>query len=85
MVRLIIIITTAFLLCGCSLANVERTITMPNKEVYKVTMRIDDCITFEKDGVKLSVDGRGRPGVFENVATMALTQTQFNLSNKEGR
>ena len=70
---------------GCSLTVVERTVTMPDNKVYKVSMRTDDLVVFEKDGVKITVDGRGRPHWLEGAATMALSNVDFNLSNKEGR
>lgn len=73
------------LLSGCSALNVTRTVTFPSGETVEISARGDDLVTIERDGLKATVDGRGRPSMFESLATMMFMKTDFNVSNKEGR
>ncbi|KKL76028.1 hypothetical protein LCGC14_2048950 [marine sediment metagenome] len=62
-----IIILTLFL-AACASGNIITTIKMPDKkEVYEVSSKSDALVSIEKNGVKVTVDNRGRPGFFEQL------------------
>lgn len=65
MTKLFVTIISLAMLSGCAYFNVTRTITLPDKTVYTVNSRKDDLVSFEKNGLKVMVDGRGRPGMIE--------------------
>ena len=64
-----IIFLLVFLAAGCT---IERTITLPDKSVYAVDSLKEDVVTFEKnkDGIKIIVDGKPAPSLFEKVMMM---------------
>lgn len=81
MKRLVLIIFLALLISGC---NVKRHIIMPDDVVYTVDARKDDLVSFEKDGVKITVDGRGRPGMIEQalgIMFMSLPDVSVEKAN----
>jgi len=67
--RLITIILFLFIpqLFGCSLfrGSVNTTITTPKGDVYSIYSKKDALVKYEKDAVKVEVDNRGSPGLFE--------------------
>lgn len=69
MKKLIIILMALVFLSGCT---IERTITLPDESVYIVDSLKEDIVTFEKgkDGIKIIVDGKPAPSLFEKVMMM---------------
>jgi len=65
MKRTVIMLMALPMLSGCSYFNVTRTVKLPSGKIYTVNCRKDDLVSFEKDGLKVVVDGRGRPGMIE--------------------
>ncbi len=67
--KAIIILIALIFLSGCT---IKRTITLPDKSVYVVDSLKEDVVTFEKnkDGVKIIVDGKPAPSLFEKVMMM---------------
>lgn len=61
------IIFVIIFLTGCT---VKREIIMPDNTTYVVKVQKDDMITFKKDGLEIIVDGRGRPGMFEQILSL---------------
>lgn len=55
------------LLNGCSLLNTTTTIETPDGSKYIVSAKSDALVEFEKDGVKIKSDNRGRPSFLETV------------------
>jgi len=63
----IIALLAFFALSACA-GNIRTTIKMPDKkEVYEVSSKSDALVSIEKNGVKVTVDNRGRPGFFEQL------------------
>lgn len=75
-----LIVLLVFLI-GC--AAIRTTITDPQGEVYVVMSKKDALVTMEKDGVKLTVDNRGKMGLFENLMGVLLMKTDVEISNKD--
>ncbi len=69
MKQIFIIFTVLIFLSGCT---IKRTITLPDKSVYVVDSLKEDVVTFEKnkDGIKIIVDGKPAPSLFEKVMMM---------------
>ena len=69
MKQIFIIFTVLIFLSGCT---IKRTITLPDKSVYAVDSLKEDVVTFEKnkDGIKIIVDGKPAPSLFEKVMMM---------------
>ncbi len=66
--KIIPIIILALFLAACASGNIITTIKMPDKkEVYEVSSKSDALVSIEKNGVKVAVDNRGRPGFFEQL------------------
>lgn len=82
MKKCICIISIVLIIGGC--ASVKTIVTNPRGEVYTVQSKKDALVMMEKDGVKLTVDNRGKPGIFENLMGIMLMKTEVNLSNKDG-
>ena len=58
----------ALLTLSACAGNIISTIKMPDKtEVYEVSSKSDALVTIERNGVKVTVDNRGRPGMFEQI------------------
>ena len=65
--KIIPIIILAFFLPACA-GNIITTIKMPDKkEIYEVSSKSDALVEITKNGVKVTVDNRGRPGFFEQL------------------
>jgi len=62
--KYIILFLLFTMLTGCMIA---REIIMPDGITYIVKARTDDMVTFKKDGTEIIVDGRGRPGILEQI------------------
>ena len=66
--KIIPIIILTLSLMACASGNIISTIKMPDKaEVYEVSSKSDALVSIEKNGVKVTVDNRGRPGFFEQL------------------
>ncbi len=73
------VVVVAFFFNGCA-GNIISTISMParlasesvagrpdEKEVYEVSSKSDALVEITRNGVKITVDNRGRPGFFESL------------------
>lgn len=70
------------LVVGC--ASVKTTIINPQGEIYTIQSKKDALVIMEKDGVKLTVDNRGKLGLFENLMGIIFMKTDIEIKNKEG-
>jgi|GEM_PF-2060952 len=62
------------LLSSCvGFLNSKATITLPNGQKYVVSSKSDALVELtQKDGTKITVDNRGRPGLFEQLLGVIL-------------
>lgn len=51
-------------------------ITMPSGEEYKIMSKHNSLVVFEQEGIKITVDNRGRAGLIEQVFTGLLINTE---------
>lgn len=82
MKKLIWAIVICFSLVGC--AAITTTIEDPIGEVYTVVSKKDALVKFERDGVKIEVDNRGKIGWIEGLMQYILAKPDIKLSNKDG-
>lgn len=52
------------------------------KEI-KIIARSDDLITIEIDGMKVTIDGKKRPGLIEQLITLGLIKTNINIGGDD--
>ena len=64
---------------GC--ASVKTTITNPQNEVWIVQSKKDAMVTLKQGDTELTIDNRGKPGIFENLMGIMLMKTEVNLSS----
>jgi len=69
LLQVVIIINLIYLTVACT---VKTTVTMPTGEVYRVQNKSDGVTSFEHGDLKISVDNRGRPTVFESLTGAVL-------------
>ena len=62
--KYIILFLSVAVLTGCM---ATREIIMPDGITYIVKAQMDDMVTFKRDGIEIIVDGRGRPGILEQI------------------
>jgi len=67
---------------GC--ASVKTTITDPQGETYTIQSKKDALVVLKQGDTELTVDNRGKMGIFENLMSIMLMKTDINLKNKEG-
>lgn len=67
---------------GC--ASVKTTITNPQNEIWIVQSKKDALVTLKQEDMEITVDNRGKMGIFENLMGIMLMKTEINLKNKEG-
>lgn len=72
LMRRCIFVLIIILISGCGLANVKRTLTLPDGQVYTADMRVDDLISFKDGKNEITFDGRGRPGLIEQILGLLL-------------
>ena len=77
MAILILMLTT-----GC--AAVKTTITSPDMEIWTVQSKKDALVTLKQENVEITVDNRGKLGLFENLMGIIFMKTDIELKNKEG-
>lgn len=76
-----LIILLVFMI-GC--ASVKTTITNPQNEIWIVQSKKDALVTLKQEDMEITVDNRGKMGIFENLMGIMLMKTEINLKNKEG-
>jgi len=65
MMKYIFLMIIAICLTSCAMTT--RTVTMPDQSVYTVTALKDDMVTCKQGDTEISMDGRGRPGMIEQI------------------
>ena len=64
--------------------TVKREIIMPDQTVYTVMAQKDDLVSFKQGDIEIMVDGRGRPGIFEQalgIMFMNLPQVEIGTGD----
>ena len=79
--RWVIIFTLLFTI-GC--ASVKTTITSPQGDIWEVQSKKDALVTLKQNEVEITVDNRGKLGLFENLMGIIFMKTDIELKNKEG-
>lgn len=70
------------LVVGC--ASIKTTIVDPQGATYTVQSKKDALVVLKQGDMELTVDNRGKMGIFENLMGIMLMKTEINLKNKEG-
>jgi hypothetical protein len=70
------------LVVGC--ASVKTTVVGPQGAIYTVQSKKDALVVLKQGDMELTVDNRGKMGIFENLMGIMLMKTEINLKNKEG-
>ncbi len=80
--RIVAIFIMLIGLSGCQLlsGNVKTTVTWEDGSEVKVSSKSDAIVTMEKDGEKLTVDNRGRPGFIEQIVGAFLVKPDSSRS-----
>lgn len=70
------------LMVGC--ASVKTVVTNDDGITYTVYSKKDALVVLKQGNTELTVDNRGKMGIFENLMGIMLMKTEINLKNKEG-
>lgn len=81
-IKRIIIILFVFILVGC--ASIRTTIENPQGEIFTIISKKDALVTYKQNKVEITVDNRGKLGLFENLLGIIVMKTDVELKNKEG-
>ena len=67
-----------------SCASVMTTVENPQGEIFTIKSKKDALVTLKQGDTELTVDNRGKMGIFENLMGILLMKTDINLKNKDG-
>jgi len=78
------VVILLLLLSGCAAFTASHaTIILPNGDEYKITSSTKEgVVSFEGNGVKVVMDNKPSPGLFEKILTMMFMRTDVNIGVK---
>ena len=68
----ILVLVVVLLTCGCT---VKTRIVEPDGSTYTVTSKSDARVVMERGSLKITIDNRGKPNIFESLLGWLLLKT----------